>query len=347
VNILPGYRTGVQTNAGSIARLVRSPSDVLAAGTGMLTHVVAEHQAILAIAGTYMVLAGAWLAMWQRTWIIAPSWWVFALIWVPSSAMWLAWQGLRGRAAEAMSPVRLVGALLVAVSVVPIQVTFQAVKQSLGPVLGFPWDPWLHRVDVALHGGMAWECFGWILERPALVRELDSLYMGWFLTVIGFLLWASWTKHRALRRQALVAFLLTWLVGGTLAAGAFSSAGPCYYTEATGAASPYAPLMARLDALDAESPLRARFNQRGIWELHHAGTWGPLAGVSAMPSMHVAVAVLLAIVGWKVSRTVGVLLAVYAVTVQIGSVVLGWHYAIDGYLGAALAFGSWRVAARG
>jgi hypothetical protein len=57
--------------------------------------------------------------------------------------------------------------------------------------------------------------------------------------------------------------------------------------------------------------------------------------------MHVTTAVLLAIVGWRVSRTAGLLLAAYAVSVQIGSVVLGWHYAIDGYAGAGLTWGAW------
>jgi hypothetical protein len=30
--------------------------------------------------------------------------------------------------------------------------------------------------------------------------------------------------------------------------------------------------------------------------------------------------------------------------IQVGSVVLAWHYAVDGYLGAVLAIVCWRVA---
>jgi hypothetical protein len=305
-----------------------------------------EHRGLLAIAAGYTALSATWLGYWQRPWQAGPVWWVFGLIWLVSTAVWLAWQYLRHPrlAAAAVSPARGLGAVLVSVAVVPVQVTFQTVKQSLGVVIGFPWDPWLHRVDVALHGGMAWERFGWVLERPALVRALDALYMAWFIAVIGFLLWASWTADRAVRRQALVAFLLVWMVGGTLAAGAFSSAGPCYYGEATGAADPYAPLMARLDAIDAAAPLRARFNQRGAWQLHREDTWSPLGGISAMPSMHVAVAVLLALVSWQVSRPLSALLGAYALSVQVGSVVLGWHYAIDGYVGAVVAIAAWRLA---
>ena len=38
------------------------------------------------------------------------------------------------------------------------------------------------------------------------------------------------------------------------------------------------------------------------------------------------------------SRLLGGLLALYAAAIQVGSVVLAWHYAVDGYFGAILAF---------
>jgi membrane-associated phospholipid phosphatase len=56
--------------------------------------------------------------------------------------------------------------------------------------------------------------------------------------------------------------------------------------------------------------------------------------------MHVASSVLLALLGWRLGRTVGIVLTVFAVLIQIGSVHLGWHYAIDGYIGA---LGAWLI----
>jgi len=47
-----------------------------------------------------------------------------------------------------------------------------------------------------------------------------------------------------------------------------------------------------------------------------------------------------------VHRWAGGAFALYAVFIAIGSVHLGWHYAIDGYVGAALAGACWLLAGR-
>lgn len=60
-----------------------------------------------------------------------------------------------------------------------------------------------------------------------------------------------------------------------------------------------------------------------------------------MPSMHVAEAVLFAILGWKSNRRLGVALTAFALITLVGSVLLGWHYAIDGYLAAAAVVPIW------
>ena len=67
----------------------------------------------------------------------------------------------------------------------------------------------------------------------------------------------------------------------------------------------------------------------------------PFLSISAMPSVHVAIAVLFALAGREAGRVAGLVLTAYALVVLVGSVHLGWHYAVDGYF-AALATGlSW------
>ena len=71
-------------------------------------------------------------------------------------------------------------AIVVPFLLVPTQITFQALKQSMAPVIGFHADLLLHRIDVALHQGMAWTWFEPLLMNPSLIRALDLLYMSWF-----------------------------------------------------------------------------------------------------------------------------------------------------------------------
>ena len=47
-------------------------------------------------------------------------------------------------------------------------------------------------------------------------------------------------------------------------------------------------------------------------------------------------ATLLALAGWKINRVVGLLATAFLVVVQIASVHLGWHYAVDGYAGTPI-----------
>ena len=192
-----------------------------------------------------------------------------------------------------------------------------------------PWQ-WLH---------------GWF-DYPALIRAFDVIDMARALSLFAFLVWASWSTNRVLRTRVLIAALLLWVGGGNLVAAALPSAGPCYYGLLHTGDDPYQALLAELDAHEAaHGTLFARLNQRGLWALHLADQSDVFAGISAMPSLHVGIAVLFALIAWQASPMLGALLAVYALAIQLGSVLLAWHYAIDGYVGAALAVLAWRAAA--
>lgn len=319
----------------------------LASVRSLAFQVCREHRIVLVLCLGYVILGGLTLTFLGRRWplrLIAPT---FHLVWLLLSASWLGWQYLRSpkRLRTALALPRLLGAILVITLVVPTQITFQALKQSIGPLVGFNTDAFLHKLDVGLHGQMPWLWLEWLLAYPGWIRFIDALYTAWFGILFIFVVWASWSGARELRLRSLVALLLLWIVAGTGVAGALASAGPCYYGEVVAGPNPYEDLLARLDAVGAEgNQLGARVNQQGLWTLHRADRWGPLAGISAMPSLHVAVAVLYALVAWGRSRTLAGVFVAYALAIQVGSVALAWHYATDGYLGAALAAGSWSAA---
>jgi hypothetical protein len=71
--------------------------------------------------------------------------------------------------------------------------------------------------------------------------------------------------------------------------------------------------------------------QHSLWSVYadHAIVVG--GGISAFPSMHVAVPALLTFATWRRSRALSTALAAFTVVILISSVALGWHYAVDGY----------------
>lgn len=102
------------------------------------------------------------------------------------------------------------------------------------------------------------------------------------------------------------------------------------------------PLVETLHRIAEVSPVWALDVHEMLLEGYRDG--GPVRGISAMPSMHVASAALMAIYGFAWRRWAGWLLTAFAVAIQIGSVHLAWHYAIDGYFGALLAVFCWYAA---
>jgi hypothetical protein len=308
-----------------------------------------EHRTLIALIAVYMIVTVPILLALDRPYPIRLTTLPFALLWLGMTAVWLLTRWLKSPryVKAAVEPSRAIGAVLVAMLVVPLQVTFQSVKQSIGVLYGFHFDDLMHRSDVFIHGRMPWQALSWLLDQPRLLRALDAVYLSWFAVLLCFIVWLSWTSQRALRARALVAVVLLWLGAGNVFAAAFASAGPCYFGEVTGTASPYTPLLAELDAIGAEhGPLLARVSQQGLWRFSHNDEWTPFIGISAMPSLHVGAAVLMAIVVWRRSLAVGVFLVAFSVLTQIGSVALAWHYAIDGYAGAASAVAAWWAAGR-
>jgi membrane-associated phospholipid phosphatase len=123
----------------------------------------------------------------------------------------------------------------------------------------------------------------------------------------------------------------------------FSSAGPCFYGRLLPGADPFGPLMAHLKDVNATLPVLSLPVQDELWQAYLTLN-GPLAGISAMPSVHVASAVLFVYFGFGISRMFGAVMVAFAVAIALGSVLLGWHYAVDAYAGAALAVAMWHAA---
>ena len=131
----------------------------------------------------------------------------------------------------------------------------------------------------------------------------------------------------------------------------FSSAGPVYYGRVVGDNSVYAPLMDSLYAFNEEFSegwfkIFSLNTQETLWENYLKQDVNIGSGISAMPSMHLSIATLLYLSARQLNSAFGYLMLTFLIIILIGSVHLGWHYAIDGYAGILLTCLVWKISGK-
>ncbi len=242
---------------------------------------------------------------------------------------------------------RLLHALPVLLMLPVFASSFTIVKSAVPLLHPYAWDANLAAWDQALHGGVApWLWLQPLLGHPYVTGLVNFFYNLWFFILYAILYRVALDMNqRQLRMQLLLSFVLSWILLGSVLAIVLSSVGPCFYGHLDLGADPYAPLMTYLHESNRQVPVWALQLQGILWESYQNQRQGQGAaiGISAMPSMHVATAVLLALWGRRTNRRAGTALSVFALLIMIGSVHLGWHYALDGYVGAAGAYAVWRM----
>jgi hypothetical protein len=221
---------------------------------------------------------------------------------------------------------------------------FTSVKSAIPLLQPYGLDPLFARWDSLIHGGHAWELIHPLVGYPLVTFALNISYNLWlFIILITFALVTVMTSDRELREQYLLSFFGCWILLGSVAAIGLSSVGPCFYGLLY-PGDPYAPLMSYLRSVDELYPIWALPTQDMLWERYESNSTGLGSGISAMPSLHVALATLNALLLSRLSRSAGILGWAYLALILVGSVHLGWHYAIDGYV-SILAVGLiWRAA---
>jgi hypothetical protein len=236
---------------------------------------------------------------------------------------------------------RLFGAAIV-LALLPLHsVAFMFFKLFIPLMHPFSWDERFAAWDQALHfDRQPWEYLQF--DAPRVIQFIDGAYLtvfGLMAVLLGWYIFCDPNCKR--RRQFLWTYLLTWCLIGNVAATLLSSAGPCFYAHVVPGSNPFAPLMETLGELDRAHSLHCVFLQNILWTEYLKEDLSLYRqGISAMPSMHVAIAALLVIGTWSLNRWLGLLLLANAVLIFVGSIVLGWHYAVDGY---AAAIGTWLI----
>lgn len=246
------------------------------------------------------------------------------------------------------TPERLAGAAIVLLLLPSFVSVFSGIKMTIPAFQAYGWDPvwelWDRRIHLGRH---PWEWLQPLLGRPLVTSTISVFYQLWFFVTFSVLLWQAFSTARPrLRMQFLVAFVLSWALLGNLTAIMLSSAGPVYFGRITGLADPYAGLMSYLYQAHESYTVFVLTSQELLWSNYSANSETLGGGISAMPSMHVGSTFLSALVAWPTHRSFGIIMGVYCMIIMIGSVHLGWHYALDGYVSIPLTLLFWWVAGR-
>ncbi|MGH6931229.1 MAG: phosphatase PAP2 family protein [Dongiaceae bacterium] len=246
---------------------------------------------------------------------------------------------------QILSPERLCNAIPVLIMIPVAMSSFTWFKVLIPFINPFSWDPRLAAWDAWLHGGhQPWELLQPVLGIPIVTSTVTFLYHLWIFAMCGVVLWQTLsTANPRTRMQYLITLVLLWIVIGNLTATILSSAGPVYFGRVTGLPDPFAPLMDYLHAADQTTGVMALEVQDLLWQsyLRQGAEIG--RGISAMPSMHLASSFSFVLIGFATSRRLGILFSLFCATIMIGSVHLGWHYAIDGYVAIVLTWLIWRA----
>ena len=200
---------------------------------------------------------------------------------------------------------------------------FMWIKPELTAVAPFWADGLLAGIDHAIFRTDPWRLF----EGLDLSFHASAYSFSWAAAVMGAIVWLLAQKPSPERSASLIAYFAIWSLFGTAGQLLLSSAGPIFYQRIG--------LGDRFVELSGNIPHMTQTLSNYLWKFHTTGTLGVGAGISAAPSLHIATATWVYLVFRGQRSKLAPLAALFALYLWAMSVALGWHYAIDGIIGAA------------
>ena len=220
----------------------------------------------------------------------------------------------------------------------PLQLScFLAVKRTIPDYAGFWCDGILAEIDrVLLLGSDGWTVTH-ALIGPLGTAFLDRIYFLWHPIVWATAIGIAMTSGTETRARFFLSWVLSWGLLGGVGAIALASAGPIFAPDLV---SGFAGLLESLQAVDAQYKIGSLVTRDLLLLSYHTGDSPLISGISAAPSLHVAAAVLLVLVANRFFYWPAL---VFTILTFVATVHLGWHYAVDGILGAGGMLLIWKL----
>ena len=221
---------------------------------------------------------------------------------------------------------------------------FSALKGTIPLFHPYNWDATWIAVDRAVFGMDAWRLLQPVLGYPLITSILSVFYQVWLLLIyLGGIYFAMFSRDRLLRRQYLISFFAIWTIIGGLMATLFASVGPCFVWPILGNPT-FLDQMRYLNAANEHYPVLVLHVQQMLLNWFQKSDNGLGAGITAMPSMHVAQAFTIFLALRRISPKLGLASGLFCAIIYISSIHLAYHYAMDGIVSAATALVIWKVA---
>ena len=204
------------------------------------------------------------------------------------------------------------------------------------------WDPTLWRIDQLAHLGFSPSVLAVELFRgTGLLRWIDLWYMWWMPSVSFIIALFCAAPSSKLRRRFVLSCALTWILGASIYT-AVPALGPIYVFGDTWPEA----IQEMPRAKHAQGLLMDNYQKVLAGRTGGLRQFNPTRGIAAMPSLHVGIHWLFALWIWRHLRPLFAFALLGTFFTFIGSVATGWHYAIDGYVGVAVAQLSYWAALR-
>lgn len=218
---------------------------------------------------------------------------------------------------------------------------FTILKNVMSFITPYYADPFMANLDKTLHFGVdPWVIAHRIGDYLPTDLMIYSYLTIWALPAFALPVIIALTDgDRARMMRTLIIYATAWIFIGNVLAFAGLSVGPVYYDRLLGGER-----FSGLTAALVESGVAASgigHTQQALWDIYAGKSALIGSGISAFPSVHVAIATVTAIYMCERSKWLVPLAVTFLFFTFYLSVFTGYHYAVDGYASFIIVIGIW------